>query len=348
MIPRELIDRYFRNECSDDEKRRVLEYLRNHPGEWNRYMTEEDWDSFEVRGEVDPALSEKMFKTVSSTVFRKSRKRQRSWLAAALVAGLAIALWWMYRPGPKPLAAAEERLGPDRRMAEKRNFSRVPLSVILGDSSEVILSPNSSIRFYEPFMAEEGRTVYLSGEAQFHVAADKDRPFNVYADKLVTTVLGTSFTVKAFAENDVITLKLHTGKVQAAAIDSMHSKWKDKVVLLPGDELIYNKSTMLADLKRSVPAERLLKAGPAGNKIHTVHRPDWYTFETSLLSEVFDQLSSYYQVDIYYYPSDLQNKYFSGRLHKTDSLETILKDIALLNHLIIEKKERSYIIKKKN
>lgn len=348
MIPRELIDRYFRNECSDDEKKRVLEYLRHHPGEWNRYMTEEDWDNFEANGEVDPALSEKMFKAVSNNVFRRSRKRQAYWLAAAVVAGLAVGLWWMYRSGPKPLAAAGETSSrPDRRMTEKRNSSGVPMRVMLADSSAVVLSPHSNIRFYEPFGAGDGRAVYLSGEALFHVAADKDRPFKVYADKLSTTVLGTSFTVQAFAESDVITLKLHTGKVQAAAMDPVHTKWKEKVVLQPGDELTYNKMTMLANVKHR-PAEHLVKAGPATNKTYTVRRPDWYTFDASLLSGVLDQLSSYYQVDIYYYPSDLQNKYFSGRLHKTDSLETILNDIALLNHLIIEKKERSYIIRKKN
>lgn len=312
-------------------------------------MTEEDWDNFVVSGNVDPELSEKMFKAVSRNTFRKGRRKQITWLAAAVLVGLVMGLLWIYRPGSKPLIA--EREAPSAasdRMTERRNPSDAPMTIMLADSSEVVLSPNSSIRFYEPFISDKGRIVYLSGEALFNVTGDKRRPFIVYADKLAATVLGTSFTVRSFAESDVITVKLHEGKVQAAAADSLHTKWKSKVVLLPGDELTYNKVTMLASIKHSLPAEHLVKAGPANSKTYTVHRPDWYTFDTSLLSEVFDQLSSYYQVDIYYYPSDLQNKYFSGRLHKTDSLETILNDIALLNRLTIEKKEGSYIIRKKN
>jgi hypothetical protein len=63
---------------------------------------------------------------------------------------------------------------------------------------------------------------------------------------------------------------------------------------------------------------------------------------------VFDQLSVYYQVDIYYYPSDVQNKYFSGKMRKTDTLESILNDIGLLNQLKIEKKEEHYIVSKQH
>ncbi|NML37915.1 DUF4974 domain-containing protein [Chitinophaga sp. G-6-1-13] len=349
MIPRELIDRYFRNECSDDERRRVLEYFRNSPGEWNKYMTEEDWDNFEENGEVDPALSEKMFKAVSSNTFKTTRKTTVTWLAAAALAGLVMGLLWMYRPASKQLMATRETPSSTaERMTERKNVSDRPMSIILADNSEVVLSPNSSIRFYEPFISDKERMVQLSGEALFKVTGDKGRPFVVYADKLATTVLGTSFTVQSFAESDVIILKLHEGKVQAAAADSLQTKWKGKVVLLPGDELTYNKATMLASIKHSRPAEHLVKAGPANGKAYTVRRPDWYTFDASLLPEVFDQLSSYYQVDIYYYPADLNNKYFSGRLHKTDSLETILNDIALLNRLTIEKKEGSYIIRKKD
>lgn len=349
MIPRELIDRYFRNECSDDERRRVLEYFRNSPEEWNKYMTEEDWDGFMANAEVDPALSEKMFKAVSSNTLREKRKTPVIWLAAAALAGLAVGLLWLFRPASTPLKATHETAAAaTERMTERKNTADKPVSILLADNSEVLLSPNSSIRFYERFLSQKERIVQLSGEALFKVAGDKSRPFVVYADQLATTVLGTSFTVQAFAESDVITVKLHEGKVQAAAADSLHTNWKSRVVLVPGDVLTYNKVTMLASVRHSMPAQQLVKAGPANRNARTVHRPDWYTFDASQLSEVLDQLSSYYQVDIYYYPADLQQKYFSGRLHKTDSLETILKDIALLNHLTIEKKEGSYIISRKH
>lgn len=350
MIPKELIDKYFRNECSDEEKKLVLEYFRNSPEEWNKYMTEENWDNFTVSRELDPDLSQRLFKTVSRKSFKKGSRVRTAWLAAAVSAGLVIGLLWIYQQtGKRDLVVkVEEPAESFERMTERRNASDTLMPVMLADGSEVILSPNSSIRFYEPFVSDNRRPVFLSGKALFKVAADEGRPFTVYSDKLLTTVLGTSFTIQSFTESSVIKVKLHEGKVQVAASDAVHAKWKNKVILLPGDELTYDKISMLASIKRSTPAEHMVKAGPANSKTHVVQRPDWYSFDTSQLSEVFDQLSSYYQVDIYYYPSDVHNKYFSGRMRKTDSLETILNDIALLNHLSVEKKEGSYIIRKKN
>jgi len=348
MIPKELIDKYFRNECSEEEKKLVLEYFRNSPEEWNKYMTAEDWDNFTVSRELDPKLSERLFQAVSRNSFKKGRSVRIAWLAAAVSAGLVIGLLWIYQPGKKELVAQAGKASRTAEgMIERRNGSDTLMPVLLADGSEVILSPNSSIRFYEPFVSDNRRPVYLSGKALFKVAGDEGRPFTVYSDKLVTTVLGTSFTVQSFTESRVIKVKLHDGKVQVAAADTMHAKW-NSMILLPGDELIYDKTTMLASIQRNTPAEHLVKAGPANSKAHPVQMPDWYNFDTSQLSEVFDQLSSYYQVDIYYYPSDVYNKYFSGRMRKTDSLETILNDIALLNHLTVEKKEGIYIIRKKN
>jgi ferric-dicitrate binding protein FerR (iron transport regulator) len=348
MIPKELIDKYFRNECSEEEKKLVLEYFRNSPEEWNKYMTEEDWDNFTVSRELDPDLSKRLFQTVSRNSFKKGRRVRIAWLAAAVSAGLVIGLLWIYQPGKKDFVAqAGEASGIFEGMIERRNSSDTLMPVLLADGSEVILSPNSSIRFYEPFVSDNRRPVYLSGKALFKAAGDERRPFIVYADKLVTTVLGTSFTVQSFTESSVIKVKLHDGKVQVAAADTIHAKW-DSVILLPGDELTYDKTTMLASIKRSTATEQMVKAGPANSKAHAVQMPDWYNFDTSQLSEVFDQLSSYYQVDIYYYPTDVHNKYFSGKMRKTDSLETILNDIALLNQLTVEKKEGIYIIRKKN
>ena len=333
MKQRELIDKYFRNECSDEERRQVLEYFRNNPEEWNKYMTEEDWDHFKADEELAPGLSEELFEKVSKQTFKKRRPVFR-WLAAAAVAALVLALLWsrnthVVKDGTIFNASA--------RMAERKNDSDTLKRVQLADGSVGILSPHSGIRYYEPF----SRTVYLSGKALFQVITNKSRPFIVHSDKLATTVLGTSFTVESFAESNVIRVKLHNGKIQVAVTGSNE-------ILRPGDELIYNKSTMLVSLKRYKPAEQLVKAGPANNTGRNVRRPDWYTFDISPLSEVFDQLSSYYQVDIYYYPSDVQNKYFSGRMHKTDTLETLLNDIAILNHLMITKEKEYYIIRKKD
>lgn len=350
MIPRELIDKYFSNECSDEERMQVLEYFRNNPEEWNKYMHEEDWDNFVAKEDLDPGVSAALFEEVSKQTFRKHRRVRVAWLAAAAVAILLIGSVWAYlNIGGTGTERDVIKAGLSAAITERRNSADTLMRVLLEDGSVVILSPGSDIRYHEPFVSDKSdRQVYLSGKALFEVVTDKGRPFIVHSDMLATTVLGTAFTVESFAESNIIKVNLHKGKVQVAAVETAQQKWKGKEILRPGDELVYDKATMLASVKRYVPEAHFVKAGPAGNRDVNVRRPDLYTFDVSPLSEVFDQLSVYYQVDIYYQPADIQNKYFSGKMHKTDSLATILNDIALLNQLMIEKNNQRYVIRKKD
>lgn len=347
-MQRELINKYFRNECSEEERRQVKEYFWNNPGEWNKYVNEEDWDNFTTNNELDPGLTDKLYANVSQQTFKKRSPRRLYWLAAAAVVAVLVATVWSYRVVHQINDNFARNITDREKLAVKSNVSDTMMRLLLEDGSVVVLSPHSNIRFQEPFATGHTRTIYLEGKAFFEVGADHNRPFIVHADRLVTTVLGTAFTIDAYKESTVVKVKLHNGKIQVAPVNTVHEKWNGKEILKPGDELTYDKGTMLASVKRYLSAEKLVKAGPAGIKDQRVHRPDIYTFDISPLSDVFDQLSVYYQVDIYYYPSDIQDKYFSGRMRKNDTLETILNDIGLLNHLRIVKEEKHYIISRKN
>jgi ferric-dicitrate binding protein FerR (iron transport regulator) len=244
------------------------------------------------------------------------------------------------------MAKTEVPTATSRQLKELMNTTGKELSVSLEDGSTVALEPGSSIKFYKPLVEKNRRIIYLEGEALFNVTKDKTRPFTVYSEALSTTALGTSFTVKSYNKDDEISVALHEGKVVVRSADPVHKKLANELFLLPGDVLIYNKKTMLATVKHKASGEQMVKTNAAGKKGGTVQRPDWYKFNGLPLPEVFDQLSAYYQVDIYYYPSDVANKYFTGRIEKTDSLDNILKDIALLNLLTITKKNGSYIVKR--
>ncbi|WP_343671496.1 FecR domain-containing protein [Chitinophaga sp.] len=348
-MQRELIDKYFRNECSEEERRQVKEYFWNNPGEWNKYVNEADWDNFITNDKLDPGLTDKLYAKVSEHTFKKRSPRSIYWVAAAAAVVVLIATVWSYLMVSTPVIPGNGMEAiPIEQLAERNNVSDTMMRLLLDDGSVVVLSPHSSIRYQAPFATGKTRTVYLEGKALFQVGTDHNRPFIVHADRLVTTVLGTAFTIEAFNESTVVKVKLHNGKIQVAPVNTVHKKWNEKEILKPGDELTYDKGTMLASVKRYMPVEKLVKAGPAGSKDQRVRRPDIYTFDISPLSDVFDQLSVYYQVDIYYYPSDIQDKYFSGKMRKSDTLETILNDIGLLNHLKIVKEEQHYIISKKN
>lgn len=349
MIPQELINKFFRNECNEDERKRVLQYFEENPAEWDKYMNEEDWDSFTTEERLHPAISKRLLASVERSTFRPKRFNGRRFISIAATLVLLAGLAWVVMMQQGSIKNLVQETTPElvsNDWNEKVNSTDKPLSFDLPDGSTVILSPKSTVRYYPDFETSEKRNIFLNGQALFKVAKDAQRPFTVYADAVATTALGTEFTVTSFSESNEISVALHEGKVVVSASDSVHKKWKNNMYLAPGDLLVYNKQTMLASVRRTKNNEQLVKAGTSFKTSGTIQKPDWYEFNGKSLAEVLDQLSAYYQVDIYYYPADIRNKYFSARLRNTDSLENILRDIALLNRLSIEKRDSSYIIKK--
>lgn len=102
--------------------------------------------------------------------------------------------------------------------------------VMLPDSSMVTLNARSGIRYNT---SAENRTVHLEGQAFFDVRADQQRPFIVRSGELSTQVLGTSFDVKAYA-NEKPQVAVLTGKVKVA---DQHGH---NIVLAQGDQAQYN------------------------------------------------------------------------------------------------------------
>jgi transmembrane sensor len=87
----------------------------------------------------------------------------------------------------------------------------------LADASMATLNTNSRIVV---FYASLARDVYLSyGEAQFDVARDPARPFNVYAGKRVLQSSGGSFNVRVFPDDNV-ELTVTDGQVKILYVPS--------------------------------------------------------------------------------------------------------------------------------
>lgn len=74
----------------------------------------------------------------------------------------------------------------------------------LSDGTRVWLNTESQLRYPVQFTGER-RTVYLVGEAYFDVHPDASHPFTVISGPAEVTVLGTSFNLRAYPEEDIVT-----------------------------------------------------------------------------------------------------------------------------------------------
>lgn len=104
----------------------------------------------------------------------------------------------------------------------------------LPDGTVVYLNSESTLKIPKKFAADK-RIVYLEGEAFFDVSEDKKRPFTIYSGSLSTTALGTSFNVRAYPEDKMLSVALVTGKVKVVNLRLDTSQ-----ILNPNEQLTYN------------------------------------------------------------------------------------------------------------
>ncbi|MBC9909719.1 FecR family protein [Chitinophaga varians] len=348
MINDELLKRFFNHQCTPEEARMVADYLQDNPDMLEKYVPEEEFLQLEEDGYFPETVSQQWLKNIhQQTVSVHSGKKWAKRLAIAAVATgvLAGGTLLLLRRHPQPIAAVNPATTtniPSEQQQQTTNTSQQSMAIVLPDGSVVRLLPAATIVYNKQF--RENRNIYLTGEADFTVAADKSHPFVVYSGELYTTALGTYFHVKAIPGEDMISVRLNSGKVMVQGAVNQKKVIND-IVLTPGKQLNYYRKTgkvLVSDFSGK-EAEALVKAG---NNNTGYTKPDWYKFNNQPMSQVLDQLSNYYGTAIYYYPSDVVAIYFDGKFEKTDSLEKILTDLTLPNNLKLIRHDSGFIIKK--
>lgn len=123
-------------------------------------------------------------------------------------------------------------------LVEQTNNTNKSQIITLSDGSSVLLKPNSKLSYPKIFIGNE-RKVYLSGEGFFEISKNPQKPFFVFANEIVTRVVGTSFRIKAYSDQPNVEVLVRTGKVTVRSnelLTNLSSKRKE-VVLLPNQAL---------------------------------------------------------------------------------------------------------------
>ena len=108
-------------------------------------------------------------------------------------------------------------------------------SIQLPDGS-VIQVNSGSLLIYPREFSKKKRSVYLSGEANFTVAKNPDKPFIVSTGPLKVEVLGTKFNIESYPDNDRITTTLEHGSVKIYKNEAPEKS----IIMKPDEQVIYN------------------------------------------------------------------------------------------------------------
>ncbi len=226
--------------------------------------------------------------------------------AVLLVGGVLGWIWWSQNQAdslqgvPTEMSATSPVL--ENKQVEVSNNTESDYTTTLPDGTTVQLKRGSKVSFLEKFEGDK-REIYLTGEAFFNVVRNPNQPFFVYANDLVTRVLGTSFTVKAYSKDEKVVVAVKTGKVMVFPLSELK---KSRTIANYQVQSLYLTPNQQATFERQ--AEKLNKALVEKPAVITrpLETPD-FTFENTPIQEVFAKLKKAYGVDIIYDAEVMKN-----------------------------------------
>jgi len=156
-----------------------------------------------------------------------------------------------------------------------------PELIILPDGSRITLNRGSVLRAFKK-EGERIRQIRLEGEAFFEVARDTLHPFVIEAGGTVVEVLGTSFNVNAYRENDRVEVTVSSGIVAFSSKNESGTQ----VVLKAGNSGIYEQT------------ERSFKLVQEADPNAIAWKTRKLVFNNSPLSDVLSRINQVYATNI--------------------------------------------------
>ncbi|TWR29186.1 DUF4974 domain-containing protein [Mucilaginibacter pallidiroseus] len=313
-----LLNQYINNKCTKEEFAEFLEEVKSSKNfdDFNGAM-QEQWEQASNKHHQN-ANWDTMHNNIVLRLWAQKKSKLRL-KYAAVIAFVACASAFFFNH--KADIQAEINYVSQKTAAAQ---TRV---IHLADGSTITLNANSTLRYPENFNAKK-REVYLTGEAYFEVAHNAAKPFVVHSGKLTTNVLGTSFTVSAYAKNQAMNVTVLTGKV---AVKNEESKALE--VLTRGH---------WATVK---PGRQSFDTGMLANPEDAIAwRDNKLIFDNANLNDVATKLSNRFGVNIQIDSEKLSNQRITG-IFQGRSLPDILGALTKLTHSQYKVQQNTYIIK---
>ena len=170
-------------------------------------------------------------------------------------------------------------------------------NIILPDGTKIYLNAGSSLKYPDQFIGEK-REVSLTGEGYFEVASDSLHPFVVHVADMSVEVLGTSFNINAYPEEEWVKTTLVEGSVKT----------------LCGNHNFIMK-----------PNTQVVEYFPVNIQQYTSWKDGYYDFEDMPLKVLMQIFSRWYNIKLEFAKPELKELKFSGRLKRYDDLHSLFK-----------------------
>lgn len=199
-------------------------------------------------------------------------------------------------------------------------------SLILDDGTQIVLNSATRISFPRHFKSNMREVTLWYGEAYFQVAKSAQKPFVVHKGQSQIRVLGTSFNINAYANENTITTTLVEGEVSFSSVN------KQNYSLTPGMQSCMNTQTGETEL-RSV-----------NTAVYTAWIEGKFIFQSMELEAIMRQIERWYAVDVVNRAGESQNSHFRGTISRDLSLQQVLDILQQTTDLTFTLDERTITI----
>ncbi|MEM9077303.1 MAG: FecR family protein [Bacteroidota bacterium] len=299
-ITPELLDRYYSNSCTTEEKNEVELWLNGQ----------------EAQSPNEDELLSKTWETISSEIpttptkpsFYRSTFVQWGGIAAVFVL-LLFGAFYGYRNFYNPTTEGSEVISSNLTTIEVKRGEKRTLE--LPDGSIVILNSETELKIPKAFQ-EDQRVVHLTGHAHFDIQRDENRPFIIYTENSKTQVLGTSFDVVADKDSKTTEVIVTSGKVRFSELENE-------------DNSVYLNVDKQGVLSPNMPIQV--------NEVVATYRTAWkdnvLVFENQKFKDIVPVLERWYAIDIAINNKDLLERQFTFT-YENPSVEELFESMGFV------------------
>lgn len=330
-----IVDKFFTNQATPDETRRVLVWFETAEGKkylQKRLNVDFDLMDYQELKELVPELdSELLYSAIHQSIIKKNNVfslRRRDWIGYSIKAAAAVLVIII----ASLFSVLQEQYDAEQKIAEQQPIifetqGEENRNITLADGTEINLNENSKI-IVPPDYLKGPREITLSGEAYFDVEHNSDQPFIIHANESDVEVLGTSFNVKSLSEQTNIQVAVVEGRVAFKNVNTTPENEALSVTLSKGQYgyMDIQKRTISVD---DLPVENYI-AWKSGQ----------FVFEDLTLQQVCTQLNRLYEIECSYANEEIQNLLLTASF-SNESMDKTLEVIALSLDIEYENNEES-------
>jgi len=333
----DLFVKYLQDRCTADEVKELLKYFEIEDNEEIlRSLIRAELD-FVHQGEITDSNEDAVLLKVKSALLHEIKENHDQHRPIFITNWVKICAVWLVVACSTALLFGHFYTDIKGYFHPVKQFTMVTRagerkSLTLSDGTKIWLSPSSSLEYPDRLIGNL-REVKLEGEAFFEVAKDKKHPFIIHSDRMDTRVVGTSFNIQSYKQQQqAYTVTVVTGIVKVSALSSSGVK-TGTVVLKPNQRSLFdNQNGSLTSIDYP-DAKQLLK-----------RKEGILNYDGAPVQEVVADFARYYKLPIVI-QSKSTNCLCYGEFNTNKPVNIVLEQLAAaINAKIIIQKDR-YILK---